>query len=162
MLLVFLRPKNIRFMKWTHIDFDAALMTIPKKAMKMGKELKVPLGSQALAILNEAHKRARVSVYVKGKNKPIGESATTNAIRRMMDPRTGKAFGTGFMTSHDFRHTARNMLNELEYLADAIELQMALVTQNVVRETYNKAQLMPTRVKMMIEWAAYIDSLINP
>jgi integrase len=46
MPLVFLRPKNIRFMKWAYIDFDAALMTIPKEAMKMGKELKAPLATK--------------------------------------------------------------------------------------------------------------------
>ena len=54
MPLVFLRPKNIRFMKWAYIDFDAALMTIPKEAMKMGKELKILLAAQALVILKEA------------------------------------------------------------------------------------------------------------
>ena len=96
-----------------------------------------------------------------GKNKPIGESATTNAIRRMIDPRTGKAFGTGFMTSHGFRHTASTMLNELEYPADAIELQMAHVTQNIVRSTYNKSELMPARTIMMTEWADYIYNLLN-
>ena len=65
------------------------------------------------------------------------------------------------MTSHGFRHTASTMLNELEYPADAIELQMAHVTQNVVRDTYNKAQLMPARTMMMREWAIFIDGLIN-
>jgi len=30
MPLVFLRPQNIRFMKWECIDFKAALITIPK------------------------------------------------------------------------------------------------------------------------------------
>jgi integrase len=65
------------------------------------------------------------------------------------------------MTSHGFRHTASTMLNELEYPADAIELQMAHLTQNVVRGTYNKAQLMPTRVKMMTEWADHIDDLLK-
>ena len=169
MPLVFLRPKNIRFMKWEYIDFEAALMTIPKEAMKMGKELKVPLATQALAILKEAHKSTGELEYVfmstigigKDKPIPIGESATTNAIKRMTDPRTGKTFGTGFMTSHGFRHTASTMLNELEYPADAIELQMAHVTQNIVRGTYNKAQLMPTRIKMMNEWAIFIDDLLN-
>ena len=169
MPLVFLRPKNIRFMKWEYINFEAALMTIPKEAMKMGKELRVPLATQAIAILKEAHKSTGELEYVfmstigMGKNKPIpiGESATTNAIKRMIDPRTGKAFGTGFMTSHGFRHTASTMLNELEYPADAIELQMAHLTQNIIRGVYNKAQLMPTRVKMMDEWAIFIDDLLN-
>jgi len=167
MPLVFLRPQNIRFMKWDYIDFEAALITIPKEAMKMDKELKVPLATQAIAILKEAHKHTGELEYVfvstvgLGKNKPISESATTNAIKRMIDPRTGKAFGTGFMTSHGFRHTASTMLNELEYPADAIELQMAHVTQNIVRGTYNKAQLMPTRVKMMSEWGDHIEGLLN-
>jgi integrase len=165
MPLVFLRPKNIRFMKWEYINVDEALLTIPKEAMKMGKELKVPLSTQALAILQEAYEHTGHLEYVfvttigVGKNKPIGESATTNAIKRMIDPRTGKAFGTGFMTSHGFRHTASTMLNELEYPSDAIELQMAHVTQNIVRATYNKAQLMNKRIKMMQEWANYLDGL---
>jgi hypothetical protein len=73
----------------------------------------------------------------------------------MADPRTGKAFGTGF------RHTACTMLNELEYPADAIELQTAHLIQNIVRGTYNKAQLMPERTKIMTEWADYIDDLLN-
>ena len=169
MPLVFLRPKNIRFMKWAYIDFDAALMTIPKEAMKMGKELKVPLASQALAILNEAHKDTGELEYVFmstigiGKNKPIGESATTNAIRRMIDPRTGKPFGTGFMTSHGFRHTASTMLNELGYRSDVIELQLAHESNDRVRATYNKAQLMTERTKMMREWADHLDALkVNP
>jgi integrase len=94
-----------------------------------------------------------------GKNKPIGESATTNAIRRMIDPRTGKAFGTGFMTSHGFRHTASTILNELGYRSEVIELQLAHESNDRVRATYNKAQLMQERTKMMQEWANYLDTL---
>ena len=51
------------------------------------------------------------------------------------------------------------MLNELECPADAIEIQMAHVTQNIVRGTYNKAQLIRTRIKMMQECAIFIDDL---
>ena len=43
-------------MKWSYIDFNAVLMIMPKEPIKMGRELKVPLADQALAILNEAHK----------------------------------------------------------------------------------------------------------
>jgi hypothetical protein len=53
------------------------------------------------------------------------------------------------------------MRNGLEYPADAIEIQMAHVTQNIIRRTYNKAQLMPTRTKMMTECADHIDDLLN-
>jgi integrase len=43
-------------MKWEYIHFKAALMTMPKEAMAMDKEHKVPLATQAIAILKEAHK----------------------------------------------------------------------------------------------------------
>ena len=78
-------------MKWAYIDFEAALKTIPREAMKMGKELEIPFADQALVILKEAHKHKGELEYVFmstigiGKNKPIGESATANAIRRMID-----------------------------------------------------------------------------
>jgi|TARA_B110000977_G_scaffold51111_1_gene69413 hypothetical protein len=45
MTLVFLRPKNIRFMKWEYIDFEAPLMTIPKDTIKMDERLKAPLAT---------------------------------------------------------------------------------------------------------------------
>jgi integrase len=165
MPLVFLRPKNIRYMKWEHVDLNNALITIPKDDMKMGKELKVPLASQSIAILQEAYQLTGHLDYVFmsnigiSKNEPIGESATTNAIRRMIDPRAGEPFGTGFMTSHGFRHTASTMLNELGYRSDIIELQLAHESNDRVRATYNKAQLMPDRTKMMQEWAEHLDML---
>ena len=167
MPLVFLRPKNIRFMKWEYINFEEALITIPKEEMKMHRELKVPLARQAIVILQDTFKETGHLEYVfvstigvgKKKLTPIGESATTNAIRRMIDPRTGEPFGTGFMTSHGFRHTASTMLNELGYRSDIIELQLAHESNDRVRATYNKAQLMPDRTKMMQEWAEHLDML---
>ncbi|MFT5226490.1 MAG: integrase [Polaribacter sp.] len=74
----------------------------------------------------------------------------------MKHPRTGEPLGAGFMTSHGFRHTTSSMLNELEYPAEATELQMPHVTQKVVRGTYNKAKLMPTRISMMQELVSHI------
>jgi len=167
MPLVFLRPKNIRYMKWEYINFDEALITIPKEQMKMNRQLKVPLATQAIDILQEAFKHTGHLEYVfvsaigVGKNKPLGESATTNAIRRMVDPRTDRAFGTGFMTSHGFRHTASTMLNELGYRSDIIELQLAHESNDRIRATYNKAQLMPERTTMMQQWADHLDELKN-
>jgi hypothetical protein len=55
------------------------------------------------------------------------------------------------------------MLNELGYRSDAIELQLAHENSDRIRATYNKAQLLPERTKMMQEWADYLDALkVNP
>ncbi|GAA0794834.1 tyrosine-type recombinase/integrase [Marinobacterium sediminicola] len=165
MPLLFLRPGNIRFMKWDYIDFNKALITIPAIEMKAGKELKIPLARQALELLQEAYTLRRSDDYVfvtpHGKGKPISENTTTQAIRKMINPKTGKPFGTGFMTSHGFRHTASTFLNEMGYSPDAIELQLAHESRDRVRATYNKAQLLDERARMMQDWADFLDNLRN-
>jgi integrase len=163
MPLVFLRPKNIRFLKWSYIDFDNKLITIPANEMKAGKEHQVPLSNQAIKILNDMNKLTSKHDYVfisnhSKKGQPISENTTTQALKRMINPDTNKPYGTGYMTSHGFRHTASTFLNELSYSADAIELQLAH-SNNTVRAVYNKAQLMNERTKMMQEWADYLDKL---
>ena len=163
MPLLFLRPKNIRFMRWAHIDLNQAMLTIPAAEMKAGKELKVPLARQAVAILQEVweitHKYPYVFVTRHGHGKPMSENTTTAALRRLINPATQKPYGTGYMTSHGFRHTASTLLNEMGYSPDAIELQLAHINQDRVRSTYNKAQLMEERTRMMQEWADYLDQV---
>ncbi|MDA7855861.1 tyrosine-type recombinase/integrase, partial [Pseudomonadales bacterium] len=165
MPLLFLRPKNIRFMKWEHIDYENKMIIIPGSEMKANKELKVPLATQAIDILEDAQKLTGKHPYVfvtsHGHGKPMSENTTTAALRRLINPKTEKSYGTGFMTSHGFRHTASTMLNEMGFSADAIELQLAHINQDRIRATYNKAQLMDERVRMMQVWADYLDEICN-
>lgn len=165
MPLLFLRPKNIRFMKKSYIDFEESMLTIPASEMKAGKELKVPLASQAAALLKEACELSPKSDYIfvasHGHGKPISENTTTAALKRMINPTTKKPYGTGYMTSHGFRHTASTLLNERGYTPDAIELQLAHINQDRIRATYNKAQLIEERILMMQEWADYLNNLTN-
>jgi len=163
MPLVFLRPKNIRFLKWDYIDFDNSVINLPASELKTWKALDVPLSTQAIAILKAIEPLTGDGEYVfvtsHGNGKPISENTTTKAIQRIVNPSTGKPFGTGYMTSHGFRHMASTMLNELGFDADVIELQLAHINKDRIRATYNKAQLMDKRITMMQAWADYLDGL---
>lgn len=163
MPLVFLRPKNIRFLKWEYINFTDKVINLPASELKTWKELTVPLSTQALAILEEIQPLTGDAEYVfissYGKGKPISENTTTKALQRIINPNTGKPFGTGYMTSHGFRHMASTMLNELGFDPDVIELQLAHINKDRIRATYNKAQLMNKRTEMMQTWADYLDRL---
>lgn len=165
--LVLLRPYNIRFMKWDYIDFENCLITIPNDEMKMDREHKIPLSTQAIEILQDAKKLTWNQEYVflsasgVRSGKPMSENTLNQAVKRIKDQETGKPFGGGIMTSHGFRHTGSTMLNELGYSPDAIELQLAHASQDRIRATYNKAELMPIRTKMMQEWADHLDGLKN-
>ena len=166
MPLVFLRPKNIRFLKWDYIDLDDNFIHLPGSELKTGKPLDVPLSKQAKSILQSmiplTSEREYVFITNRGKrDDPLSENTTTQALKRIINPATGKPFGTGYMTSHGFRHTASTLLNEQGFDPDVIELQLAHVNKDRIRATYNKAQLLPQRVKMMQAWADYLDNLVS-
>jgi integrase len=165
MPLVFLRPYNIRFLKWEYINFEDSIINIPATELKNNKSLDVPLAYQAVKILKEMQAVTGDKEYVfvtnRGKDTPLSENTTTRAIQRLINPVTSKPFGSGFMTSHGIRHTASTMLNELGYHSDIIELQLAHMNKDRIRATYNKAQWMEKRINMMQSWADYLDGLKN-
>ncbi len=163
MPLVFLRPKNIRYMKWEYINFHKKQILFPAREMKRNTDHVVPLSEQAMKILKSIHELTGDDEYVfstsRGNGKPMSENTTTKAIQTLIDPDTGNACGKEFMTSHGFRHTASTLLNELGYDPDVIELQLAHINKDRIRATYNKAQWMEKRTQMMQEWADYLDQL---
>jgi integrase len=139
------------------------MINLPASELKNHKALVVPLADQALTILNDIKPLTGEGEYVfvssHSKSKPLSENTTTAALRRIINPTTGKPFGTGYMTSHGFRHMASTLLNELGYDPDVIELQLAHNNKDRVRATYNKAQMMEKRTEMMQGWALYLDVL---
>ena len=60
-------------------------------------------------------------------------------------------------TIHGFRSVASTVLNENSFPTDAIERQLAHTERNSVRASYNYAQYLPERKKMMQWWADYLD-----
>ena len=168
MPLVFLRPINLRLMRWEYVDLKNKLITFPAEQMKMNKELKVPLSTQAIKILKEMKNLTGKLEYVfmsarsmNSDHSPLTENTLNVAITRLKNPVTKEPFGRGFITSHGIRHTASTRLNELGFNADAIELQLAHAPSNGIRAVYNKAELLPERTAMMQRWADYLDAIKN-
>jgi Arm DNA-binding domain len=63
------------------------------------------------------------------------------------------------ITSHSFRSMASTLLNEQGWNRDAIERQLAHGERNKVRASYNYAEYLPERKKMMQSWADYLEAL---
>lgn len=163
--LTMLRPHNIRFLRWDYVDIKNKLITIPGDEMKMDRPHKVPLSDQALVILKDMKGLTGRKEYVflsssgQRTGKPMSENTLNVAVTKVKDENTGEPIGRGLMTSHGFRHTTSTLLNELGYNGDAIELQLAHASKDRIRATYNKAEYLPERTKMMQEWADYLDKL---
>lgn len=154
--LVFVRPGELRKAEWREIDLENALWVIPAERMKMREKHVVPLSSQAVDVLRELQPLTGHGQFVfpgaRSNKRPMSENTVNAALRRL-------GYDKDTMTGHGFRHMASTLLNEHGWNRDAIERQMAHGERNKIRATYNYAEYMPERTKMMQSWADYLDSL---
>lgn len=154
--LVFVRPGELRKAEWTEFDLDGAEWRIPAVRMKMKEQHIVPLASQVVAILRELHPLTGSGQFlfpsIRSAGRPISENTLNGALRRM-------GYTKEEICAHGFRSMASTMLNEMGWNRDAIEKQLAHGERNAVRASYNFAQYLPERRKMMQVWADSLDAL---
>ncbi|WP_374974181.1 tyrosine-type recombinase/integrase [Acinetobacter venetianus] len=154
MTLTFVRTAELINMEWNEIDFDNHLWRIPAYKMKMALPHIAPLSRQAIELIESLRPitgNKQFVFYNHSKAKPLSNNALLSAIRTMGY--------MGKMTGHGFRGLASTTLHEKGYMHDAIEIQLAHTVGNSVSQAYNHAQHLEYRIKMMQEWADFIDSL---
>jgi integrase len=154
--LVFVRPGELRRAEWSEISFDTAEWRIPASKMKTRNEHIVPLSRQAIGILKEIHQLTGHGRYVfpslRSNGRPMSDGTVNAALRRL-------GYSKEEFTGHSFRSMASTRLNELGWLPDAIERQLAHTEQNKVRAAYNRAEHLDVRRNMMQAWADYLDEV---
>ncbi|ATQ85848.1 integrase [Moraxella osloensis] len=150
----FVRTNELRFMQWNEVDWQGKLWRIPAERMKMNRPHIVPLAPQVLDILKQIKDFGLSDTYVffnSSRQQPYSENVFTNALKKM-----------GYrdvMTGHGFRGLASTTLHERQYMHEAIELQLAHDSESKTSKAYNGAKHLPYRVKMMNEWANYLDDV---
>ena len=153
---VFVRPGELRKAEWTEFDLENAEWRIPAKRMKMRVLHIVPLSRQVLGILRDLHPYSGDGPYlfpsVRAKSAPISDMTLLAGLRRL-------GYSKEQMSVHGFRSLASTLLNEQGFNKDWIERQLAHGERNSVRASYNYAEYLPERRKMMQEWADFLDSL---
>lgn len=113
-LLVFIRSSELRFARWSEIDFETSMWTIPaereaiegvkhsQRGSKMRTPHLVPLSHQALAILKDVYKlsgdRDFVFIGDHGHRKPMSENTVNKALRVMGYDTKVEVCGHGFRT----------------------------------------------------------------
>jgi integrase len=155
LLLTFVRPVELRKADWSEFDFEGLEWRIPAERMKMRRPHTVPLSIQAVESLKELYAwsvAGRPQLFPNTRDPKRYMSITT--LNRCLE-RLG--YG-GVFSAHGFRTTASTLLNEMGYRPDVIELQLAHQERNKVRASYNQAQYMPERRKMMQDWADFLEA----
>jgi integrase len=154
---VFVRPGELRHAEWDEFDFAGALWTIPAPKTKMRKDHRVPLSTQALAILAEARALTGPDGYVfpsiRARSRPMSDNTINAGLRRL-------GYATDEMTAHGFRAMASTLLNESgKWHPDAIERALAHGDGDKVRAAYHRGAHWNERVEMAQWWSDYLDDL---
>ncbi|MDT7362542.1 integrase arm-type DNA-binding domain-containing protein [Citrobacter freundii] len=168
-LLVFIRSSELRFARWSEVDFETAMWTIPgereplegvkhsHRGSKMRTPHLVPLSSQALTILEKiksmSGNRELIFVGDHDPRKPMSENTVNKALRVMGYDTKVEVCGHGFRTM-----ACSSLIESGLWSKDAVERQMSHQERNSVRAAYiHKAEHLGERRLMVQWWADYLD-----
>lgn len=169
MLLVFIRSSELRFARWSEVDFENAMWTIPgereplegvkhsHRGSKMRTPHLVPLSRQALLILEKiksmSGNRELIFVGDHDPRKPMSENTVNKALRVMGYDTKAEVCGHGFRTM-----ACSSLIESGLWSKDAVERQMSHQERNSVRAAYiHKAEHLGERRLMVQWWADYLD-----
>lgn len=176
-LMIFIRSSELRFARWSEIDFKSKLWVIPEqreaienvkhstRGAKMKRKHFVPLCKQAMKILKEI----RQLTYEEGQDdgliftgcydsfKPMSENTINKALRNMGYDTKQDICGHGFRTL-----ACSALIESGLWSEDAVELQMSHKESNSVRAAYtHKAKHLEQRRLMLQWWADFLDASRN-
>jgi integrase len=153
---LFLRPSEVRGLKWDYVDFEQQILRIPGEEMKKDREHLVPLATQVIKQLSKIKEVTGYSAYIfpslRNSDRPISKNVMTNRLRFM-------GYGADEMTAHGFRSTASTLLHEQGWSHDVIEAQLAHLTGSETSRAYNRSIYINERKRIMQSWADYLDAL---
>lgn len=148
------RSGEVRGAKWSEIDLRAKVWTIPAERMKAGKEHRVPLSAQALALLKALPRiDAAELVFPSPKGAALSDMTLTAVTRRLKVN----------AVPHGFRSTFRDWVAErTHYPREVAEMALAHTIGDKVEAAYRRGDLFEKRRHLMTEWADFLSRKDQP
>src|SRR5450631_1880495 len=150
-ILTAARSGEILGMRWSEIDLDKKIWTVPADRMKAGREHRVPLSPRAAAILRQLEKLKAGEFVFPGqaRSKPLSNMAMEMVLRRMKIENA---------TVHGFRSSFRDWAgNVSSFPREVVETALAHVIGDKAEQAYRRSDALEKRRKLMEAWAAYCE-----
>lgn len=152
------RSGEVRGARRSEIDLQARLWTVPAARMKADREHRVPLPSQAVALLQALPELDQDLFFPNRSGTPLSDMTLSAVLRRMKVD----------VTVHGFRSTFRDWAAErTNYPREVAEMALAHAVGDKVEAAYRRGDLFEKRRLMMQAWATFIgrpqgDSSVVP
>jgi integrase len=147
------RSGEVRGARWSEIDMQTCLWTIPKERMKAGKEHRVPLNAQAMEILAAIPNIDPIGlIFIAPKGGALSDMTLTALMRRMKVD----------AVPHGFRSTFRDWVSErTNYPRELAEQALAHSIESKVEAAYRRGDVLEKRRIMMVEWGRFLSSTLT-
>ncbi len=145
------RSGEILGMRWSEIDMDKKIWSVPANRMKAGRQHRVPLSLRAVAILRQLQKLNTGDFVFPGqtRNKPLSNMAMEMVLRRMK---------VEDVTVHGFRSSFRDWAgNVSSFPREIVETALAHVIGDKAEQAYRRSDALEKRRKLMETWSAYCE-----
>jgi integrase len=146
-ILTATRTSEVIGARWSEIDLDAAVWTIPAARMKAKRDHRVPLSHRAVEMLRTmAHGDMR---HGDGRVFPLSNMAMLELLRGMA--------GNGY-TVHGFRSAFSDWARDRTgYARDVVEMALAHTIKDKSEAAYRRGDALDKRRRLMAEWARYCE-----
>ena len=153
LVLIALRTDAVRRARWSEIDFQSKIWTVPAVRLKsLGEELRVPLTDRAMAILREMENIRQGDYVFPGENP--SKYMANDAMRTLVRDRMGIAA----ITPHGFRSAMKDWAHEeTVHATEVVEKALAHKIDSKVEAAYRRGALFEKRRAFMNDWAMYCD-----
>lgn len=150
-ILTAARSGEVRGAKWSEINLEQKIWTIPAERMKAGKEHIVPLTEKVIEILDKVKPLQQTSdsfLFPSTKLGPLSDMTLSASQKSVIE---------GF-TVHGWRSTFRDWSSEITgFPSDVCEAALAHTISNKVEAAYRRGALLEKRRKLMDAWASYLE-----
>jgi integrase len=153
LILTAARTGEIIGAKWSEMNLEKAIWTIPANRMKAGAEHRVPLSYRAIEILKSMTSNRNPEEHVfSGWKRNTGLS--NNAFLALL-----KKMQRSDITPHGFRSTFRDWAAEEahQFPNETIELALAHTIKNKAEAAYRRGDQLERRRELMAEWNKFIE-----
>jgi integrase len=147
-ILTAARTGEVLGARWDEIDLDAKVWIVSAARMKGNREHRVPLSSQALAVLPSGGSRGSdTHVFPGDRRDALSNMALLMLLRRM---------GKDDLTTHGFRSTFRDWAGDTTtFQREIVEAALSHIIGNKAEQAYRRGDALEKRRELMEAWGAY-------
>ena len=146
-ILAAARSGEVRGATWSEMDLDGRVWTVPANRMKAGKEHRVPLSEDAVALLKSMPMGDGLVFPSARAGRPLSDMTLSAVLRRLDVP----------ATVHGFRSTFRDWAAEAtDHPREVAEAALAHTVGDAVERAYRRTDFFDRRRVLMEDWATFV------